>query len=186
MSKGYSGLFHGTLGSEYNNPNQIDVSYTDRNIEIPAHISKWLESLKKTGDTLIGSKDDFSEKDVSIMSKESGVEFAKVVMGDKTILIRGNKNKTDLSKELINKMVKTGATLEFHTHPHDNDSSPSKSDKDMIALLREKTGQKTSKIVTPNGIITTFSEHGTIEIGHVSNVIDDTARKEYLRLFGGK
>lgn len=33
---------------------------------------------------ILGNKNDFSEKDVSIMSKETGVEYARLTIGDKT------------------------------------------------------------------------------------------------------
>ena len=48
------------------------------------------------------------------------------------------------------------------------------------------TGQQSSKNVTPNGISAIFNEYGIIETRSVSNMIDETTRKMYEELFGGK
>ena len=50
MSKGYSGLFSGTLGTTYLNKLLKDSSYSDRGIEIPEEIKKILSKLTKKGD----------------------------------------------------------------------------------------------------------------------------------------
>ena len=92
MSKGFSGHFQGTIGTTHINSSQIDISYSDRNLEIPQHVKQLLSKLQKEGDRIVGTVNDFSMKDVSIMSKEAGVEFARFTIGDKTYLIRGNKN----------------------------------------------------------------------------------------------
>ena len=183
MSKGYSGLFHGTLGTTYVNGSQNGESYADRGIDIPEHIKKALSKLKKTGATVSGKIGSFSMKDVSIMSKETGVEFAHVTIGDKTYLIRGDKGGAVVPQHLMNKMSKHGGSLDFHSHPYDNDCVPSRADRKMIQKLHRITGQSTSQIVTPNGRTVTFNEHGVISTGTVPNLIDDNLKQAYLELW---
>ena len=94
MSKGYSGLFSGTMGVAVNSTyltGSSDVeSYSDRGIDIPEHIKEHLVHLQNKGDYITGSVGAFSMSDVSIMSKETRVEFAHVTIGDTTYLIRGD------------------------------------------------------------------------------------------------
>ena len=182
MSKGYSGLFHGTLGTSFKN-GISSQPYSDRGIEIPEHIKHTLAKLKKTGDTVSGKVGSFPIKDVSIMSKEAGVEFAHITIDGKTYLIRGDKHGAVVPQYLMNKMSKHGGTLDFHSHPYDNDCVPSRADRKMISELKNITGQTSSKIVTPNGRTVTFGEHGVISTGTVPNVIDDKLKQAYLELW---
>lgn len=186
MSKGISGLFHGTLGTTKTNSSQNDTSYSDRGLAIPNHIQQTLSKLEKKGDVITGTYNDFSMKDVSIMSKETGVEFAKITIGEKAYLVRGDKNGAMVPETLINKLARHGGTLDFHSHPHDNDCVPSKADMEMVKKLKNITGQPTSQIVTPNGRTVTFNEHGVVSTGTVSNIIDGDAKQIYLKLFGGE
>ena len=183
MSKSYSGLFHGTLGSSYINSSQNSESYSDRNIDIPDHIKQTLSRLKKAGDTISGKSESFSMKDVSIMSKETGVEFARVTIGDSTYLIRGDKSGASIPQQLLKKMEKFGGTLDFHSHPYDNDCVPSIADRRMIDKLKRITGQASSQIVTPNGRTVTFNQHGVISTSTVPNLIDDNLKQAYLELW---
>lgn len=180
MSKGFSGHFQGTIGTTHINSSQIDISYSDRNLEIPQHVKQLLSKLQKEGDRIVGTVNDFSMKDVSIMSKEAGVEFARFTIGDKTYLIRGNKNETPLSYYFRHKVAKNGGTFDFHTHPHDDDCVPSPGDCKVLRYFRKRTGQITSQIVTPNGRLVTFSEHGAISTGTVPNLIDESLKQAYL------
>ncbi len=189
MSKGYSGLFSGTMGVAVNSTyltGSSDVeSYSDRGIDIPEHIKEHLAHLQNKGDYITGSVGTFSMSDVSIMSKETGVEFAHVTIGDTTYLIRGDVKGTVIPYDLFDKMKKSGGTWDFHSHPHNDDCIPSDSDKKLIKKLSKYTGQKESVIVTPNGRTTTFSEDGVISMGTIPNKIDADRQKALLELFGG-
>ena len=185
MSKGYSGLFHGTLGTTIKN-GLSSQPYSDRGIEIPEHVKQTLSKLKKTGATVTGKAGSFPIKDVSIMSKEAGVEFARVTIGNEEILIRGDKNGATIPYRLLSRMKKEGGVFDFHSHPYDNDNSPSADDYAVMRRIHSATGQVTSKIVTPNGRITVYSSNGVIETGIVSNVIDNDMKEIYKKLFGGK
>ena len=127
--------------------------------------------------------EDIVEKDYYVMSKETGVEFAKVTIGDKTYIVRGDKNEAVVPESLMKKMARSGGTLDFHSHPHDNDCVPSGADREMVIILKSMTGQSTSQIVTPNGRTVTFNEHGVISTGSVPNLIDESLKQAYLDLW---
>lgn len=186
MSKGNSGYFNGTLGTTYKNSTSKEESYSERGIDIPVKIKAALSKLKNKGDFLMTKNDSFSMKDVSIMSKESGVEFAKVSIEGKSYIIRGDKNGTVIPKSLLKKINSKSGVFEFHSHPHNDDLVPSATDIDMMKNLRRSTGQKYSTIVTPNGRTCRFDENGVIEIGTVSNNLDESHRNALIKLFGGK
>lgn len=183
MSKGYSGLFHGTLGTTHVNGTQNSPSYSDRGIEIPEHIKQTLSMLKDKGDMVSGSSDSYPMKDVSIMSKEAHVEFARVTIGNKTYLIRGDKNGVVIPDKLLKKMAQQGGNLDFHSHPHDNDCIPSIADRRILKHLKEATGQSSSQIVTPNGRTVTFNENGVLSINTIPNTINESLKKAYLDLW---
>lgn len=98
-------------------------------------------------------------------------------------MIRGDKNGVAVSQDLMAKMSKQGGTLDFHSHPYDNDCVPSRADTNMIRKLRHITGQATSKIVTPNGRTVSFNEYGVISTGTVPNLIDEDLKQAYLKLW---
>ena len=52
--------------------------------------------------------------------------------------------------------------------------------------LKKITGQTACSIVTLNGTIAAFNEHGIIEVEQVSNKLYDDLRNLYEALFGGK
>lgn len=186
MSKGYSGHFNGTLGTTYGNSKLKEKSYSDRGIEIPKELKTTLSKLKKKGDYIAINGKRFSMKDVSIMSKETGVEFAKVKVDGKSYIIRGDRNGTTIPKILLDKMKSGSGKLAFHSHPHNGDLVPSSADKAVMKTLRKTTGQRVSTIVTPDGRTCTFNEHGVVSTGTVSNKIDKSLREAYIKMFGGK
>lgn len=186
MSKGYSGLFTGTIGTTFNNYSRPEETYSDRNIELPENLRNMLKSMKQKGDYIEGNKNNFSEKEASIISKESGVEFAKITIGNKAFLIRGEKNGTTIPQALMDEIALNGGTLDFHTHPYNDDLIPSSSDKKIMSWLEAKSGQTTSKIITPNGLCMYYNKSGPVVGGTVQNLIDEDTKKLYKKLFGGK
>ena len=117
------------------------------------------------------------------MSEESGVEFAKVSVDGKTYIIRGDKSGTVIPDPLLSKMRSGSGKLDFHSHPHNDDCIPSRSDMNLMKILRRCTGQRVSTIVTPNGRTSTFDENGVISTGTVSNKIDANHRQALIKLF---
>jgi len=183
--KANGGFFHGTLGSTYVNGSNSSEKYSERNISLPDHIKDWMNSLKKKGDTIQSVASDFSMKDVSVLSKETGVEYAKVVIGDKSYLIRGDESGTSIPKDIIRQLRNNNGVLEFHTHPFNDDLVASISDRNLMKAISRITGQKTSKIVTPNGRVSEFGADGVVEISSVSNSISEDYAESLRLLFGG-
>lgn len=188
MGAGYHGGFGETLGSTYESEtNGIgEQSYSDRGINIPDNLKSLLLKMPQKGDYVAGTKSDFSMIDVSVMSKESKVEFAKVTIGNKSYLIRGDSKGTVIPNHIMSELKKGSGKLEFHSHPHNDDLVPSKADRMLVRKLSKITGQKTSTIVTPNGKTSVFGEHGVIETGTLHKIIDSDMKKIYQKLFGGK
>ena len=185
MSKGFSGLFQRTLGTTYKNSHIKAESYSQRGIKIPKLIKATLSRLKKKGDYIAGSLEELSMTNVSIMSKETGIEFARITIGETAYLIRGDESGTTIPKRLLSKMKKSSGTLDFHSHPHNNDCIPSNADRNVMVLLERITGQRTSTIVTPNGKQVTFGKAGIVEVSTIPNRIDESYAKALLTLFGG-
>ena len=189
MSKGLSGLFSGTQGASMNSTylsgSNNGESYSERGIDIPEHIKGYLSRLQNKGDYITGLVGEFNMTDVSIMSKETGVEFAHITIDGVTYLIRGDVNGTVIPNTLIDKMRKNNGTWDFHSHPHNDDCIPSDTDKKLIKKLSGYTGQKESVIITPNGKKSTFGKDGIISVSTIPNTIDADRRKALLELFGG-
>ncbi len=185
MSKGNSNLFHGTLGSSVSGISQPLESYSDRGITIPSHIQAMLDKLPNKGDYIKGNTSDFDMKDVSVMSKETGVEFAKVTIGNESFLIRGDISETNIPDRILQRILQNGGRLDFHSHPHNDDLVPSRGDRDLMKLLKYHTGQQSSLIVTPNGRTLLYNDNGAISTGTVPNIINDDLRRLYSTLFGG-
>lgn len=188
MGTGIHGGFGGTLGSTYQNDTNgtEEKSYSDRGISIPENLKTLLVKMPHKGDYVKGTKSDFSMTDVSILSKEARVEFAKVTIGDNSYLIRGDSKGAFVPEHLLSELKKGNGKLEFHSHPHNDDLVPSLYDRQTMAHLKRITGQQYSTIVTPNGRTSTFNENGVIETGTVSNTIDNNLKKIYYEMFGGK
>ena len=185
MSKGNSNLFHGTLGTTISGMPQPLESYTDRGIAIPPHVQAMMDKLPNKGDYIKGGTSDFDMRDVSVMSKETGAEFARLTIGNETYLIRGDDKGTTIPNNLIRRLRANGGTLDFHSHPHNDDLMPSQGDMALMRQLRRWTGQLTSTIVTPNGKTLIYNERGTISTGTVPNSLNEDLRKMYISLFGG-
>lgn len=185
MSKGNSNLFHYTLGTTVSGLTQPLESYSDRGIEIPQHIKDMLLKLPKAGGFIRGSKDDFSIQDVSIMSRETGVEFAKITIGDSAYLIRGNQFGAVIPDSLLKKMNKAGSSFDYHSHPHNDDIIPSESDIKAFKKISRKTGQSSSMIITPNGKKSLYNGSGIISVGTIEHTVNDDYKKALAQLFGG-
>lgn len=188
MGAGVHGGFGGTLGSTYQNATNTteEESYSDRGISIPENLKTLLGKMPHKGDYVKGTNSDFSMTDVSIMSKEARVEFAKVTIGDKSYLIRGDSKGAFIPEHILSEFKKGNGKLEFHSHPHNDDLIPSRYDLDTMAQLRRITGQQYSTIVTPNGRTSIFNEHGIVETGTVSSKIDRAHKLALIQLFGGE
>ncbi|SEL02706.1 T7SS effector LXG polymorphic toxin [Ruminococcus albus] len=175
------------LNSTHINASSSDVeSYLRRGVDIPDHIKDRLSFLQNKGDLITGSVGEFSMSDVSIMSKETGVEFAHVTVGDTTYLIRGDVTSTVIPYDILDDMKKNNGIWDFHSHPFDDDCIPSPADQELLKDLYNHTGQSESVIITPNGKKSTFGPDGVISIDTIPNTIDADRQKALLELFGGE
>lgn len=161
-------------------------AYSSRGIDIPYNLKSYLEKLKSSGDYVSGQAGSFTMNDVSVLSKETGVEFACVTVGDQSYLIRGDETGTNIPKNIFDEIIKNNGTLDFHSHPHDGENIPSASDLKVIAMLENVTGQDTSKIITTDGKITLFNKYGVISIETADNTMTDECKKMLEELFGGE
>ena len=159
------------------------ANYTDRGIDIPDRIKEYLNALENGYIKL--PKESISIKDISIMSKETGYEFAHITIGEEVYIIKGNENSTSIPSEIFDKMKEQKGTLDFHSHPFDGDNVPSPSDLEVMKELEKSTGQKESKIVTTDGKVTIFNKNGVLSIETVKNDISEEYRKLLEELFGG-
>ncbi len=64
------------------------------------------EWISPNGYWIESSLSNFSATDVSVLSKETGVEYAKVTIGNKAYLIRGDENGTDIPISIIEQIKK--------------------------------------------------------------------------------
>ena len=186
MSKGNSNLFHGTFGTSVSGLTQPLRSYSDRGIEIPENVRSMLEKLPKKGSFIKGSHKDFTIRDVSIMSKETGVEFAKVTIGDESYLIRGDQFGATIPPKIKRLMRQKHSSFDFHSHPHDDDLVPSEDDIKAFKIVRRITHQKSSLIITPNGRKSSFNQNGIISVGTIRQTVDDDYKRALAKLFGGE
>ena len=173
------------LRADYKSSYNDNNTYGNRNIELPEKLQNYLRVLTNENDFIEGKKDDFIMKDLSSLSKETGVEFARVIIENKTYLMRGNSTGTNISNDMLENMKKYNGTLDYHSHPHDDDNVPSPSDLKVMSLLEDLTGQQESQIVTTNGKTTTYNKFGIVSVGTVDNTISDEDKKMFEELFGG-
>lgn len=100
-------------------------------------------------------------------------------------MIRGNESGTTIPARIVDELKKQGGSFDYHSHPFDDDCTPSPSDLKSFAFLKRFTGQDYSKIVTTNGRVTTYDGSGVITVGTVENTLSDEYRKILESLFGG-
>ena len=66
----------------------IPKSYSERGIEIPDRLKQYLNNLNEDVEFIEVNKGDISMRDISALSRETGVEFACVTIDKKSYLIK--------------------------------------------------------------------------------------------------
>ena len=146
---------------------------------IPNEINGYLAKLPDYGNCIKADKAlDFS--DVSLMSRQTGTEFASVTIGDKHYLIKGDDKGTPISSEMLEEMRKYGGTLNCHSHPYVGDLKVSKSD---LRLAKEMYWQNEFYVISPDGQYAVYNKYGIIEVRTVNRWISDDNEKFYEDLF---
>lgn len=161
-------------------------SFSDRGIRLPDSVQRNLSELLEKDDYITGDSNSFTETDVSVMAKETGVEFARISIGDKSYLVRGDAGGTSIPQAIMKQLAQGSGSLDFHAHPYDDDLIPSMADRNVISMLEQMTGQRESRIITPNGKTSTFGKNGIISVDTVRSEIDEERAKALLELFGGE
>ena len=179
------GLTFGGNGVIINTEKKSGVRTTGE--ELSSNAQKYLSELKKYGDTIRGKSTDFTMRELAEMSRATGVEFGKIIIGEESVLTRGDAQGTFFTEKILEEAFSKNGLFEYHSHPYDNDLSPSKSDEDLLRMFDERVGQKTSKIVAPNNKYSVFGVDGVAYIKSLEadNSIDDEYAKALMRIFGG-
>ncbi|MCD7959477.1 MAG: hypothetical protein LUF89_08405 [Ruminococcus sp.] len=156
---------------------------TKRDVKLSDEAKSYDEQLQKKSDYITGKSGAFREDDVRWLSAKNGVEYACLTIGDESVLIRGDSGSTSISDEFFDRLVKNGGTFDYHTHPYDGDIIPSQSDMALMGKLSGLTGQETSKIISTDGLYSTYTEYGIVETGTVTREIDDDYAEFLSMLF---
>lgn len=146
---------------------------------VPQFINQYLHRLKKYGD-ILNVKEPPSFSDISLMSRQSGTEFASITIGDKHYIIKGNTKGTPLSNEVFEKIKNNRGTLNCHSHPFIDDFRVSKED---INVAKQMYWQKEFYIISPDGKFATYDSKGIIDIDIIKKKLDDSDYEFYSKLF---
>lgn len=108
-------------------------------------------------------------RDLAVLTTETGVEFTRVNAAGKTFLIRGSENFTTIPQEILNLVIESRGSIECHSHPYIGDIVPSEADMQMMELL---TWLEESTIIDPTEKISRYNSHGLIDTGTEGNERD--------------
>lgn len=146
---------------------------------IPSEINNYIEQLSDYGScTEVDKALNFS--DISLMSRQTGTEFASVTIGDKHYLIKGDEKGTPISGKLFEEMRANEGKLNCHSHPYIGDLKVSKSD---LKLAKEMYWQDKFYVISPDGQYAVYNKYGIIEVKTVNRWISDDNKKFYEDLF---
>ena len=146
---------------------------------VPDNLKHCLNVLKNDGDS-INLNNPLSHKEISILSRQTGVEFASVTIGGENILIRGNETSTSISKEIFDEMKKTRGILDCHSHPYIGDVRPSNAD---LKVAKQIDWQDKFTIISVDGKVSVYTENGVISVTTVSNIISDNEKEILNEVF---
>ncbi len=148
---------------------------------VPENVRDYLSRLQNYGDTIsVQSAPSFEE--ISLMSRQSGTEFASITIGNKHYIIKGDKKGTPISNELLNEMKKYKGVLNCHSHPYVGDLRVSQAD---IEFANEISWQEMFLIITPDMRKTIYSKKGLIAVEDIAlkMTVDDI--NKITEIFGG-
>ena len=146
---------------------------------IPFRIKKYLSELNKYGDELKTEKP-LTFEEISLMSRQSGVEFASITCDGVNYIIRGNKKDTMISEEILLELKRTKGKLNCHSHPYIGDLNPSVEDVEFAKLL---DWQDEFYIVAPDKTYSIYTVNGLLEIRNIEKDISEEDIEFYKSLF---
>ena len=111
-----------------------------------------LEQLKEYDSSCIVNKKDISMKDLAALTAKTGNEFAMFTRKGKRLIIRGNNNSVNVTKDLAEKLKSDGYKWSGHTHPGTDMFClmPSSGDKIILDIFE----QEYSAIYNSMGVFT--------------------------------
>ena len=151
----------GVLGAS-GNVGEKAKPYSQRGIQIEHRLKSYLNKLQRNGDYITVPNGEIRNRDLAVLTTETGVEFTRVNAAGKTFLIRGSENFTTIPQEILNLVVESRGSIECHSHPYIGDIVPSDADKRMMALL---TWVQESTIIDPTEKTARFNSLGLIDTG---------------------
>ncbi len=146
---------------------------------IPAEINNYINRMPDYG-SYIEVNEELDFYDISLMSRQTGTEFASVTIGDKHYLIKGDEKGTPISEKLLEEMRVNGGTLNCHSHPYVGDLKVSKSD---LKLAKEMYWQDKFYVISPDGRYAVYNKNGIIEVRTANRWISNDNKKFYEDLF---
>lgn len=157
---------------------------TARGISLPEEISSVIKKTEKSGDYAVVN--DFANKDLCVLTRETGVEYSKISIGEEVYVIRGEETGLTIPDDIIDLLSQSGGRFDAHCHPFVGDVIPSRADIQAIEKLEAITGQKTSEIYSVDGMHSTYSKHGIIQVTTSSdeNVLSEKDKRMLEKLFG--
>lgn len=138
---------------------QLAIPYSKRGIEIEKRLQGYLKELNEDGEYIERQVGEIKIQDLAVLTTETGVEYTLLNIGSKSILIRGERNRTTIKQELVDLLVKNKGTLECHSHPYVGDLIPSEADRKFLKLL---PWQEESVIIEPGQETMRYNLMGTL------------------------
>ncbi len=146
---------------------------------IPKEINGYISQMPNYGSCIEVDKAlDFY--DISLMSRQTGTEFAAITIGDKHYLIKGDEKGTPISAKMMEEMRKYGGTLDCHSHPYIGDLKVSETD---LELAKDMYWQDVFYVISPDGKYAVYNKYGIVEIRTVNRWISEDNKKFYEDLF---
>jgi len=158
----------GVLGAS-GNLGEKAKPYSQRGIQIEHRLQSYLNKLQRNGDHITVPIGEIRNRDLAVLTTETGVEFTLVNAAGKTFLIRGGENFTTIPQEILNLVIDSRGAIECHSHPYIGDIVPSEADMQMMELL---TWLEESTIIDPTEKISRYNSLGLIDTGTEGNERD--------------
>jgi len=167
---------NGILGAS-GNVGEKARPYSQRGIQIERRLQNYLDKLQRDGNYISVPAGEIKNRDLAVLTTETGVEFTVVNAAGKTFLIRGGENYTTIPQEIMDLVIESHGSIECHSHPYIGDLVPSDADKRMMELL---TWLNESTIIDPTERIARFNALGLIDTGMDANERDTNYYKDMI------
>ena len=181
--------YENDLTHELKNDNEYDTIKTSSNMAelampysehiIPNKIKDYLSRLQNYGEMiLVDSPPSFNE--ISLMSRQTGTEFASITIGAKHYIIKGDIKGTPISKSMIEDMKRNKGILNCHSHPFISDLRVSDEDVRFAKILN---WQNEFYVISPDGQYCTYNSNGILSIRNIEKLIEIQDKEFYEKLF---